>query len=106
MTLGAVLLLVVLAARAAVAGTSSIPVLVVETPTTVELRIRLIERMDPSSVELELAGRTVTIHARDAATGERAYQRRLTLHQPVIEERAAAEYDGGKWLTIVLRKPP
>ena len=80
------------------------PVVVVETSTTVELRVRVGERIDPGSVEVEIAGRTVTVRARDAAGGDRVYERRFVVHQPVIEEQAAAEYDGAEWLTVVLRK--
>ena len=81
----------------------SMPVVVVETSKTVELRIRAGERIDPGSVEVEIAGRTVTIHARDVAGDGRVYERRFVLHEPVIEEHAAAEYAKG-WLTVVLRK--
>jgi len=98
-----VLLALTLAAVRAVAG--SLPVIVVETPTTVELHLRIDERVDPGSVEVEIAGRTVTIHARDAASGERIYERRFHLHEPVVEEHATAEYERGR-LTVVLHKRP
>ena len=98
----AVLVIAVLAAVHARAEPVSMPVVVVETSTTVVLRVRVGERIDPGSVEVEIAGRTVTVRAR--AAGERLYERRFILHEPVIEEHAAAEYDRAGWLTVVLRK--
>jgi len=99
----AVLVIAVLAAVRARAEPVSMAVVVVETSTTVEFRVRVGERIDPGSVEVEIAGRTVTVRAREAG-GERFYERRFILHEPVIEERATAEYDRAGWLTVVLRK--
>ena len=98
-----IILLLAIALSPVRASAASLPVVVVETPTTVELRLRMEERIDPGSVEVEIAGRTVTVHARDARSGEPVYERRLRVREPVMEEDAAAEYDG-KWLTVVLRK--
>ena len=42
--------------------------------------------------------------AEDVTSAGRVYERRFILHEPVIEEHAAAEYDGKGWLTVVLRK--
>jgi len=108
MTRGIVLLIAVLATALARAEPTAMPVVVIETAATVELRIRLGERIDPGSVEVEIAGRAVTIRARDAAGGNRVYERRFIMHEPVVEEHAAAQYDGTAWLTVVLRKqsPP
>jgi len=80
------------------------PAVVVERSTTVEVRVRMEDRIDPGSVEVEIAGRTVTIRARDVAGGDHVYERRFVVHEPVIEEHAAAEYDSEGRLTIVLRK--
>src|SRR5947209_2575274 len=99
----AVLVIAVLAAVRARAEPVSMPVVVVETSTTVEFRVRVGKRIDPGSVEVEIAGRTVTVRAREAG-GERLYERRFILHEPVTEERATAEYDRAGWLTVVLRK--
>ena len=101
---GAVLLIAVLAAVRARAEPTSMPVVVVETSTIVELRVRIGDRIDPGSVEVEIADRTVTIRAHDAAGGNHVYERRFVVHEPVVEEHAAAEYDGAGWLTLVLRK--
>jgi hypothetical protein len=68
----------------------------------VSLRIRLPADVDPGSVEILLSGSDLTIYARDAITGHRAYERHLILNSAVRETGVRAETEGRHWLRVVL----
>ena len=101
-----IVMLLAVALSAVRAFAAPLPVIVVETPTTVELHLRIDERIDPGSVEVEIAGRTVTIHARDAASGERVYERKFRVHEPLVEEQATADYHDGRLIVVLRKRPP
>ena len=75
---------------------------VYEGAVDVRLRIRLPADVDPGSVEITLSGSQLTIYARDATTGRRAYERHLVLNGPVRETGVRAESEGSHWLRVVL----
>lgn len=72
----------------------------------VRLRIRLSERIEPGSVQVQLAGRRLLVLARDAHTGQKLSSQPFMLQEPAVEEGAAAEYDRGRWLILTLRTQP
>ena len=76
--------------------------IVEEEGDTVEVWIDLPARVDPDSVEVQLAGRVVAVIARDDA-GHTLRSAPLHLREPVVEDGAAARSEGS-WLVVELRK--
>jgi HSP20 family molecular chaperone IbpA len=87
--------------RAAEEG--AIPVYVRETPASVRLTIHLPEGVEPDSVDVQLADRTVIVVARDA-TGREIRSSALHLEEPATEEGTTAQQEGGGWITVTLPK--
>jgi len=71
---------------------------------TVEVWIALPPTVDPSSVEVQLAGRVVAVHARDDS-GRTLRSTPLQVRDPVVEDGAQARMEGS-WLIVELRKEP
>ena len=83
-----------------------LPVLVVETPEEVRLRMRVPLGIDPESLDVVLNGRRVRVLAREAGTNRPVRSREMRLKAPAIEEGADAEYGADGWITVRLRRPP
>lgn len=80
-----------------------LPVVVEEGREQVKLRIRLGERIDPGSLEIDLDGTRVSIAADEPESGRRLCSGDLWLRDAVVEEKALADYRDG-WLTITLAR--
>ncbi len=78
-------------------------VFVSETPDEVLLRIPVRVAVDPDTVEVRLAGRALSVTARERESGRQLQSREITLDGAAIEAGAEASYDDG-WLTVELRK--
>ena len=83
-----------------------LPVLVVETPQEVQLRMRVPLGIDPGSLDVVLNGRRVRVLAREAGTNRLVRSREMRLKAPAVEEGADAEYGADGWITVRLRRPP
>src|SRR5262245_17832218 len=77
-------------------------VIVEQEGDTVEVWIDLPARVDPDSVEVQLAGRVVAVHARDAP-GRALRSAPLRVREAVVEDGATARTEGS-WLVVELRK--
>ena len=77
-------------------------VIVEDDGDTVSVWIALPPTVDPSSVEVQLAGRVVAVRARDEA-GKVLRSPPLRAREALTEEGAEARYEGS-WLAITLRK--
>ena len=100
---GLALALVVTLALPAVAV--ELPVAVTETPDRVRLRVSVpdAEQIEPGSVEIQLAGRDVTIVAR-SRSGRRLRSRPLRLAGPASEDGVTANYENDRTLVVTLPK--
>ena len=88
---------------ALVPASPELPVFVSETPDQVLLRIPVEVAVDPDTVEVRLAGRAVSVTARERDSGRRLHSRAITLQGQAVEAGAEASYDDG-WLTVEIRK--
>ncbi len=100
------LIVIVLAAQPARPLSDELRVYVDENSSRAELQIQLPASVDPESVQVQLAGREVTVVARDSRTGEQVRSRTLRLRGPATEDGALAEDEGEGWLAVRLRKRP
>ena len=80
---------------------SRLPVLVIETPGAVRLRVQLPEDVEPGSVEVQLAGSEVAVVAR-SASGEQLRSESHRLTEPAVEDGAEADWEADGSLTITL----
>jgi len=80
-----------------------LPVFVTETTDKVLLRIPVAVAVDPDTVEVRLAGRAVSVVARERDGGRRVRSREITLQGHAVESGAEASYDDG-WLTVEIHK--
>jgi len=67
------------------------------------LRIPVRVAVDPDSVEVRLAGRALSVSARERDSGRQLHSRAIELDGTAVEAGAEATYDDG-WLTVELRK--
>jgi len=88
---------------ALVPATPELAVFVSETPDQVLLRIPVRVAVDPDSVEVRLAGRALSVTARERDSGRQLHSREITLDESAVEAGAEASYGDG-WLTVELRK--
>jgi HSP20 family molecular chaperone IbpA len=99
----AVVVLLVSALACAAADDDGLNVAVTETTDAVRLRIVATAEVVPGSVEVQLAGRDVSVIAR--GTGGRALRSQtIRLAEPAIEAGATADYDDDGSLTVTLPK--
>lgn len=84
-------------------GAPELPVFVSETRDEVLLRIPVDVPVDPDSVEVQLAGRDVSVTARERDGGREVHSRPIRLAGHAVESGASARYDGG-WLTVAIQK--
>lgn len=82
---------------------SELPVLVTETPTRIRLHVLLPENVSPTSVDVELSGRTATVVA-ESAGDRRLRSRPIRLPASAIEEGAQATFEDDGSLTISLKR--
>jgi HSP20 family molecular chaperone IbpA len=80
-----------------------LPVFVSETGDEVLLRIPVDVAVDPDTVEVQLAGRAVSVTARERDGGREVHSRPITLDGHAVESGASARYEGG-WLTVAIQK--
>jgi len=86
-----------------------LPVAVTETPDRVRLRVSApdAEQIEPGTVEIQLAGREVTVVAR-SRSGRPLRSRPLRLAGPASEDGVTADYEDDRTLVVTLPKiqPP
>jgi HSP20 family molecular chaperone IbpA len=84
-------------------ATPELAVFVSETSEQVLLRIPVRVAVDPDTVEVRLAGRALSVTARERDSGRQLRSREITLRGAAVEAGAEASYDDG-WLTVELHK--
>ena len=101
-------MLVLLLALALIAGerapgAATLEIWVAEHGDAVEVHVAPVPGVVPDSIEVELAGRSVSIRAR-SVDGRRLRSEPVLLREAAVEEGASAFYEPDGSLTLTLRK--